>query len=124
MIKGIGIDLVDKYRFKKIIQLYGNKFANKILSHSEYVEYIDITNKESFLSKRFAAKEAFSKAIGSGLYRNGIYPNLIAVQHDNFGKPFLSFSAELKPLIIEKYTNIHLSITDSDQQSVAFVTLE
>ena len=74
MIKGIGIDLVDKYRFKKIIQQYGNKFAHKILSRSEYVEYEDISNKESFLSKRFAAKEALSKAIGCGLYRNGIYP--------------------------------------------------
>ena len=124
MIKGIGIDLVDKYRFKKIIQQYGNKFAHKILSRSEFVEYKDISNKESFLSKRFAAKEAFSKAIGCGLYRNGIYPNLISIQHDNLGKPFLSFSDELKSFILKKYTNIHLSITDSDDQSMAFVTLE
>tara|TARA_B100000035_G_scaffold270180_1_gene244391 strand:+ start:1523 stop:1897 length:375 start_codon:yes stop_codon:yes gene_type:complete len=124
MIKGIGIDLVDKYRFRQIIQKYGNKFAYKILSNSEYVEYKEISNKESFLSKRFAAKEAFSKAIGCGLYRNGIYPNLIAVQHDKFGKPFLSFSVELKSFIAKKYTNIHLSITDSDNQSIAFVTLE
>ena len=64
MIKGIGVDLVDKYRFKNLIEKFQNKFALKILSDFEYDEYIKDANKVDFLSKKFAAKEALSKAFG------------------------------------------------------------
>ena len=90
MIKGIGIDLVDKDRFNKLLAKFGNRVAQKVLSYDERNEYENIDDKTSFLSKRFAAKEALSKAFGSGLYRNGVYPTLISVKHNENGKPFLN----------------------------------
>ena len=123
MISGIGIDLVDKARFMSLVKKFGNRVANKILSKDEYLEYKNISNKPSFLSKRFAAKEALSKALGVGLYREGIYPKYISVKHNDFGKPFLSLSSELKT-IVNNNMRIQLSITDSDTQSIAFVVIE
>ena len=124
MISGIGVDLVDKARFINLVKKFGNRVAAKILSKDEYLEYKNIANKPSFLSKRFAAKEALSKALGFGLYRKGIYPKYISVKHDDFGKPFLSLSSELETIINNHNMKIQLSITDSDTQSVAFVVIE
>ena len=123
MISGIGVDLVDKARFINLVKKFGNRAANKVLSKDEYLEYKNISNKPSFLSKRFAAKEALSKALGVGLYRKGIYPKYISVKHDNLGKPFLSLSSKLET-IIGRNMKIQLSITDSDSQSIAFVVIE
>ena len=124
MIKGIGVDLTDKYRFKILIEKYGNKIATKLLSSKEFNEYGNSNNKASFLSKRFAAKEALSKALGYGLYRYGIYPKRITIGHDSYGKPFFSFSKTMLDNTVSKYKNIQLSISDSDNQSIAFVTIE
>ena len=124
MIKGIGVDLTDKYRFKILIEKYGNKIASKLLSSKEFNEYNNSSNKASFLSKRFAAKEALSKAFGYGLYRYGFYPKQITIEHDRYGKPFFSFSKMFLYNTVSKYKNIQLSISDSDDQSIAFVTIE
>ena len=124
MVSGIGVDLVDKARFINLVKKFGNRVATKILSKDEYVEYKNISNKSSFLSKRFAAKEALSKALGFGLYRKGIYPKYISVKHDDFGKPFLSLSLKLETIINNHNMKIQLSITDSDTQSIAFVVIE
>ena len=123
MISGIGVDLVDKARFINLVKKFGNRVATKILSKDEYLEYKSISNKPSFLSKRFAAKEALSKALGVGLYRKGIYPKYISVKHNDFGKPSLSLSSELET-IVNNNMRIQLSITDSDTQSIAFVVIE
>jgi len=124
MVEGIGIDLVDKYRFKNLVDKFDNKFALKILSNFEYHEYLNVTNKIDYLSKRFAAKEAFSKALGTGLYRDGIFPKYITISHDSFGKPFLNLSEQINNKILKKYKNIQLSISDTNSQSVAFVIIE
>ena len=123
MISGIGVDLVDKARFINLVKKFGDRAATKILSKDEYLEYKNISDKSSFLSKRFAAKEALSKALGVGLYRKGIYPKYISVKHNDLGKPFLSLSSELES-IINHNIKIQLSITDSDTQSIAFVVIE
>ena len=123
MISGIGVDLVDKARFINLFKKFGNRADTKILSKDEYLEYKKIYNKPSFLSKRFAAKEALSKALGVGLYRKGFYPKYISVKHNYLGKPFLSLSSELET-IIDDNMKIQLSITDSDTQSIAFVVIE
>ena len=124
MISGIGVDLVDKARFINLVKKFGNRVATKILSKDEYLEYINISNKPSFLSRRFAAKEALSKALGFGLYRKGIYPKYISVKHNDLGKPFLLLSSELETIINNHNMRIQLSITDSDTQSIAFVVIE
>ena len=124
MVKGIGVDLIDNIRFEKLIDRFGNKIALKILSESELLEYEKTLSKSSYLSKKFAAKEALSKAIGSGLYRNGIFPKLITIVHTSLGKPFFEFSNELRNSIKDKYKNIQLSITDTQTHSIAFVIVE
>jgi len=124
MVKGIGIDLVDKLRFDKLIKKYGNRIAIKILSTDEYHEYEESKCKSSYLSKKFAAKEALSKALGYGLYRNGVFPKSISIKHTQHGKPFFKFSDSLLNLIEKKYTNIELSISDTYSQSIAFVVVE
>ena len=124
MIRGIGVDLVDKDRFIKLVKKFGNRVASKILSVEEYSDYLNISNKASFLSKRFAAKEALSKALGIGLYREGLYPKYITIKHDNFGKPFFSLSSKLEEGVSSRYTSLQLSITDSDTSSIAFVVAE
>lgn len=124
MISGIGVDIVEKNRFEKVINKFGDRISLKILSQNEHNEYLESKDKPSYLSKKFAAKEAFSKAFGSGLYRKGIYPKLITVNHNSFGKPFFSFAENLDSLFKNKFKNIQLSITDSDSQSIAFVIIE
>ena len=124
MVKGIGIDLIENVRFERLINRFGNKIALKILSESELLEYKKTFNKSSYLSKKFAAKEALSKAIGSGLYRNGIFPKLITIVHTSLGKPFFEFSNEIRSSIQDEYKNIQLSITDTQTHSIAFVTVE
>ena len=74
MIKGIGIDLVENKRIELLYEKYKHTFAEKILSEDELVEYHQSDSKVSYLSKHFASKEAFSKAIGTGLFRKGLYP--------------------------------------------------
>ena len=124
MVKGIGVDLVDNIRFERLIDRFGNKIALKILSEQELLEYQTTFSQSSYLSKKFAAKEALSKAIGSGLYRNGIFPKLITIVHTSLGKPFFEFSNELRNSIKDKYKNIQLSITDTQTHSIAFVIVE
>ena len=124
MIKGIGIDLVNKLRFDKLIKKYGNKIAIKILSTDEYYEFEESKCKSSYLSKKVAAKEALSTALGYGLYRNGVFPKSISIKHTQHGKPFFEFSDSLRNLIEKKYSNIQLSISDTRSQSIAFVVVE
>ena len=124
MVKGIGVDLVDNIRFERLIDRFGNKIALKILSESELREYKKTFNKSSFLAKNFAAKAALSKAIGSGLYRNGIFPKLITIVHTSLGKPVFEISNEIRISLEDKYQNIQLSITDTQTHSIAFVTVE
>ena len=124
MIKGIGVDLVDKNRFKSLIDKFKNKIALKILSDFEYHEYTNVKNKSDYLSKKFAAKEALSKAFGTGLYRDGIFPKNITIKHDSLGKPFFDFSNIVNNEILKDSRKIQLSISDTNSQSVAFVIVE
>ena len=98
--------------------------STKILSTNEYQEYEKSKCKSSYLSKKFAAKEALSKALGCGLYRKGVYPKSISVKHTQLGKPFFEFSDSLLNLVDKNYTNIELSISDTCSQSLAFVVIE
>ena len=66
MIFGIGTDVVEVIRIKESLDKFGDKLAQKILTHEEIAAYQASSRKENFLAKRFAAKEAFSKALGTG----------------------------------------------------------
>ena len=125
MIKGIGIDLVKNSRIELIYKKHKESFAQKILSKEELTQYHNADSRVTFLSKRFASKEAFSKAIGTGLYRDGLYPSYLTIRHDKFGKPiFLVDSNISKFLSRVSAKSVYLSITDTDELTAAVVIIE
>jgi len=123
MIFGIGTDIVRITRMKENIEKFGDKFAERILSEEELNEYHDYSEPSRLLAKRFAAKEAASKAMGTG-FRNGISFKQIFITHDKLGKPLLNFSGKAKDFLNEQgVRESHVSISDEQEYAVAYVTL-
>jgi len=124
MIFGIGTDIVEVARIKASLEEFGDAFAQRILAESEFASYLASAIKPRFLAKRFAAKEAFSKALGTGLRTPATLQN-IAVSHDALGKPVLILAPELQVLLQSKnITHTHISISDEKNLAAAFVVLE
>ena len=124
MIFGIGTDIVEVARIEASIAQFGDDFAKRILAPSELPSYLDSKIKARFLAKRFAAKEAFSKALGTGLREPATFQN-IAVSHDDLGKPVLLLAAELQKYLDSKnITQAHITISDEKNLAAAFVVLE
>lgn len=124
MIFGIGTDIVEVSRIESSINQFGDEFAKRILADSEFASYQQSQIKPRFLAKRFAAKEAFSKALGTGLRAPATFQN-IAVSHDDLGKPVLVLAAELQVFLQTKsIVNMHISISDEKNLAAAFVVLE
>lgn len=124
MIFGIGYDIVSNERIHLLFKQFGVKFARKILSEEEQAIFLLHQQKELYLAKRFAAKEAFAKACGTGL-RSPITLTHISVLNNSLGKPELSFSPQID--IWLKHRNIkhiHISLSDEKEFSGAFVILE
>lgn len=124
MIYGIGTDIVEVGRVESSIEKFGDDFAKRILAESEMDSYLETSIKSRFLAKRFAAKEAFSKAMGTGLREPVTFQN-IAISHDDLGKPILVLDKVLQDLLTEKSINhMHISISDEKNLAAAFVVLE
>lgn len=124
MIFGIGYDIVSNERIRLLFKQFGVKFASKILSEEELAIFLLHKQKELYLAKRFAAKEAFAKSCGTGL-RAPITLTHISVLNNNLGKPKLSFSPQIDTwLKYRNITHIHISLTDEKEFSGAFVILE
>lgn len=124
MIYGVGTDIVEVDRIESSIEKFGDDFALRILAESEMASYVSSHIKARFLAKRFAAKEAFSKALGTGLREPATFQN-IAVSHDVLGKPFLVLAKELQGFLKEKNINhMHITICDEKNLAAAFVVLE
>ena len=102
MIVGIGLDLVDVAHFKRVAQKGGKTFFTKILTDSEYKEWQKLSpvQKMRFGAKRYAAKEAFAKACGTGI---GEFVGLkdVGVDHDKLGRPLLRFSPNMQKRLKE-----------------------
>ena len=123
-ILGIGIDIIKNQRVKSLIK---NKiFINRTFGKNEIKYSNKISNKVSYFAKRFAAKEAFAKALGTGFRKNLNFKD-VEVLNDKLGKPFYSKSKKINSIIykqlkIKKY-NLFLSISDEKDYSVAFTIL-
>lgn len=123
MIFGIGTDIVHINRMADSLEKYGDKFARRILTEREFSEFTDKQNKAAFLAKRFAAKEATAKAMGTG-FSNGLSLHHIGVKNDDAGKPILEcLEVADKFLQDNKIKQMHLSLADERDYAVAFVTL-
>ena len=122
---GIGVDIVDNNRIKKLVK--NKKFINRICSSKEINNFKKKNNKISYLSKRFSAKEAFVKALGSG-FRNKLCFNDISILNDKKGKPFFLFNQKIRSILKNKYKlnkfKVHLSLSDEKKHSVSYVILQ
>ena len=124
MIYGIGTDIVAVPRLQTSLDRYGERFAARILTASEMAVFRGLANKAHFLAKRFAAKEALVKALGTG-FRDGLSLHDIVVANDALGKPVLEFSDKLADRLHARgITQQHLSLTDEREYALAFVVLE
>jgi len=124
IIVGNGVDIVENSRIKKSIK--NIKFIKRIYSSEEVKKSKLKTDKVSYFAKRFAAKEAFVKSLGTG-FRKGINFSDISVVNDKLGKPFIKINDQIKSIILKKNKfksfKIFLSLSDQDKHSIAFVIL-
>ena len=123
MIHGIGTDIVRVERLRTALARHGERFALRILAATEVEAWRAHRDPARFLAKRFAAKEAFSKALGTGI-RPPASLNAIAITHDELGKPGFDCCGELGKLLKIRGLSAQLSISDEADYAVAFVILE
>ena len=123
MIYGIGVDMVKVSRIRAGLERFGDRYARRILSVSEFEEFQRARRRDSFLAKRFAVKEAVAKALGTG-FRDGLTLRQISVVHDALGKPEVRCSGRASELLeASGIGESHVSISDEDDYALAFVTL-
>ena len=122
-ILGLGIDIIDIRRIKKNIN--NKKFINRIFTTTE-INNNKNKNKEAYYAKRYAAKEAFSKALGTG-FRDQLNFKNIEIKNDKLGKPYISKNIILNKLIKKNFKtkkyNIFLSISDEKKYALANVII-
>ena len=122
---GTGVDIVENSRIKKSI--LNNSFLNRVFTDKEILISKKMKNKSSYFAKRFAAKEAFVKSLGTG-FSNGFNFKDISVINDKLGKPSFLITKKIKNLIKKRFKinsfNFFLSISDEKKYSIAFVIFQ
>ena len=123
MIFGIGTDIVEISRIQKAM-VGSERFAARILTEFELAEYADSRKQERYLAKKFAAKEALVKAMGTGI-GSGYSWQMVQIEHTPLGKPYFVFFGAIKDYLAEyNVTNCLLSISDEQSYATAMVVLE
>ena len=124
-ILGIGVDIVENSRIFKLLK--NKSFIKRIFSNSEILIGNKTKDKKSYYSKRFAAKEAFAKSIGTG-FRDNLNYNDISIVNDKLGKPSFVINEKIKKIVKKQFKitlfNFFLSISDEKKYSVAYVILQ
>ena len=124
-ILGIGVDIVDNTRINK--SLRSNLFLKRIFTSKEIANSKRFKNKIAYYSKRFAAKEAFSKSIGTG-FREGFNFKDISIINNKLGKPSFFINNKIKKIVKKQFNvssfNFFLSISDEKKYSIAYVILQ
>ena len=122
---GIGVDIVNNNRLKKLIK--NKHFIQRIFTENEKKSSKNLKNKLNFYSKRFAAKEAFSKATGLGISKNLLFKN-IEVKKNKKGQPSINLNKlttnYLKKKLKVKSFKTNLSLSDEKNYSIAYVIIE
>ena len=123
-IVGNGVDIVENSRIKESIKF--KRFITRVFTKIEINKSKKLKNKINYFAKRFAAKEAFVKSLGTG-FRNGINFKDISVKNNNLGKPEIYLNKKIKSFLSQKLKykkyKIHLSLTDENKHSIAFVII-
>ena len=124
-ILGIGVDIIENKRIKKSIK--SNRFKERVYSSKELKQSTLSKDKIGYFSKRFAAKEAFAKALGSG-FRNNLNFKDIEIINDKLGKPYYSNSKKITQIIKKEFKvknfKCFLSISDEKEYSTAFTIIQ
>jgi len=124
MIYGIGIDVVEPQRIARLLEIYGERFARRVLTPLEWPGYLKTVRPVLFVANRFAAKEAFSKAMGTG-FRYPVTLQCLSVVQNRAGKPGFAFNAHLEQLVKScGIAGSHLTISDEKSLACACVVLE
>jgi len=123
MIHGIGTDIVAIKRLQAMWERHGDRALERLLAPQEIAEFVAAADKGRFLAKRFAAKEAFAKAYGTGV-RPPVLLASIAVCHDAHGRPLLDFRGQLAEAVEKHGLKSHLSLSDEAEYAIAYVILE
>ena len=122
---GTGVDIIENSRIKKSI--LNKSFLYRVFTNKEILISKNIKNKANYFAKRFAAKEAFAKSLGTG-FRNDFNFKDISVVNDKLGKPSFFITKKIKNMIKKKFKisrfNFFLSISDEKKHSIAFVILQ
>ena len=122
---GTGVDIIENSRIKKSI--LNNSFLNRVFTNEEILISKNMKNKSSYFAKRFAAKEAFVKSLGTG-FKNGINFKDISIINDKLGKPSFFITKKIRKIIKKRFKintfNFFLSISDEKKYSIAFVIFQ
>jgi holo-[acyl-carrier protein] synthase len=123
MIKGIGVDIIDVARMKKMVEK-SKGFVEKVFTQTEIRYCRDKYRQEVHFAGRFAAKEAFLKAMGTGL-RGAMAWTDISVENNELGKPGITLAGKTLEIFKKnKFQTIHLSISHTREYAVAFVIIQ
>ena len=124
MIYGNGIDIIDIKRIKKVIDKYGIKFKKRCFSKSEIERSEKKLNSVESYAKRYAAKEACAKALGTGLAR-GVFWKDIEVANNQYGKPFINLHGKANIIFknMNKNSNTHIEVSLSDEKKYAIANV-
>ena len=124
-ILGIGVDIVENKRLKKSIK--SKSFISKLFTLLEIKNSRLVKDKSTYFSKKFAAKESFSKALGTG-FRKGLNFKDVEILNDNLGKPYFRLNNKSKKIVLKtlkvKNFDIFLSISDEKEYSIAFTIIQ
>ena len=124
MIIGNGIDIIDINRIRRVIDKYGNRFKKRCFSISEIERSEKRLNSVESYAKRYAAKEACAKALGTGLAR-GVFWKDIEVVNNEYGKPFIKLHRRAKDIlkIMKKKSNLQIEVSLSDEKKYAIANV-
>lgn len=124
MILGVGIDLIEIPRIEAALARHGERFAQRVLSEREFLRFKTHRKPAAYLAKRFAAKEAFSKAMGTGIRTPVTWRNIAVVNHPS-GCPHFELAPALQALLEQRgISQAHVSLTDEKAMAAAYVILE
>lgn len=124
MIGGVGTDLVRIDRIRQVLDRHGERFARRVLTARELERWQRHSAPHRFLAKRFAAKEALTKALGTGIGAAVSFQDL-EISNDEFGRPIVITSARLAEWMAQRgWSDCHLSISDEEDLALAFAVVE
>jgi holo-[acyl-carrier protein] synthase len=124
VIAGIGVDLVEQARIARLLERYGDQFARRVLAEDELPGFAASPRRTAYVANRFAAKEALSKALGTGM-RYPVGWHALSVIQDASGRPEMRFHGPLAEYLAERgIARAHVSITHESGLACAVVVLE